>query len=134
MVLYHWDLHKRKKSGGKKRIWRKKRRYERGGEPVNTTVGPCKVKVTRCKGGNTKVKLLSVEYANVSDPRTGKTIKAKILAVIDSGTNREFVKRGIITKGAIIRTEVGDAKVTSRPGQHGVVNATIIDYQRHSVA
>ncbi|MEM0056913.1 MAG: 30S ribosomal protein S8e [Candidatus Geothermarchaeota archaeon] len=130
MVLYHWDLHKKKKSGGKRRIWRKKRRYERGGEPVNTTIGPHKVKVARCKGGGTKVKLLSVDYANVNDPKTGKTIKAKIMAVIGNDANKEFVKRGIITKGAIIRTEIGDAKVTSRPGQHGVVNAVIIDHQK----
>jgi small subunit ribosomal protein S8e len=31
-----------------------------------------------------------------------------------------------MTKGAIIETEMGKAKVTSRPGQDGVVNAVLL--------
>ncbi|MEM5832609.1 MAG: 30S ribosomal protein S8e, partial [Candidatus Aenigmatarchaeota archaeon] len=37
-----------------------------------------------------------------------------------------YERRKIITKGAIIKTEIGLAKVTSRPSQHGVVNAILI--------
>jgi small subunit ribosomal protein S8e len=33
----------------------------------------------------------------------------------------------VITKGAIIETEKGLAKVVSRPGQDGVVNAVLIE-------
>ncbi|RLF79472.1 30S ribosomal protein S8e, partial [Thermococci archaeon] len=40
--------------------------------------------------------------------------------------NRQYVRRNIITKGAIIQTEIGKAIVTSRPGQDGVVNAVLI--------
>ncbi|HHC19323.1 MAG TPA: 30S ribosomal protein S8e, partial [Euryarchaeota archaeon] len=32
----------------------------------------------------------------------------------------------IITKGTIIETEVGLARVTSRPGQVGIINAVLI--------
>ena len=35
--------------------------------------------------------------------------------------------RGIITKGALIETELGKAIVTSRPGQDGVVNALLVE-------
>jgi small subunit ribosomal protein S8e len=32
----------------------------------------------------------------------------------------------VITKGAILQTPLGQARVTSRPGQHGVVNAVLV--------
>ncbi|MEM7825868.1 MAG: hypothetical protein QW412_03355 [Candidatus Aenigmatarchaeota archaeon] len=33
----------------------------------------------------------------------------------------------MVTKGCIIKTEIGNARVTSRPSQDGVVNAVIIE-------
>jgi small subunit ribosomal protein S8e len=32
----------------------------------------------------------------------------------------------IITMGAVIETEIGNARVVSRPGQHGTINAVLI--------
>jgi len=37
------------------------------------------------------------------------------------------VRRNIITKGAVIKTEKGPARVTSRPGQHGIINAILLE-------
>ncbi|MEA1999387.1 MAG: 30S ribosomal protein S8e, partial [Euryarchaeota archaeon] len=37
-----------------------------------------------------------------------------------------FARRNITTKGAVIETELGDAVVTNRPGQDGIVNAKLI--------
>jgi small subunit ribosomal protein S8e len=48
------------------------------------------------------------------------------LAVIENTANPNYVRQNIITKGSIIGTEKGNAKVTSRPGQHGVVNAVLM--------
>jgi small subunit ribosomal protein S8e len=33
----------------------------------------------------------------------------------------------MITKGAVLKTELGRARVTSRPGQHGILNAVLMD-------
>ncbi|MGA8914354.1 MAG: 30S ribosomal protein S8e, partial [Nitrososphaeraceae archaeon] len=41
-------------------------------------------------------------------------------------TNKDFERRGVVTKGAIIDTDLGSARVVSRPGQHGIVNAILI--------
>ncbi|MCD6558125.1 MAG: 30S ribosomal protein S8e, partial [Candidatus Aenigmarchaeota archaeon] len=41
-----------------------------------------------------------------------------------------FVRRNIITKGAIIMTEDGRAVVTNRPGQEGVINAKLIEEKK----
>jgi len=42
-------------------------------------------------------------------------------------SNRDYDRKGIITKGAIIETELGLAVVTSRPGQEGVINALLTE-------
>lgn len=73
-----------------------------------------------------KVKLVEVEFANVIDPKTKKAKKVKILNVIENKADSHLVRRGIITKGAVIKTELGEARVTSRPSQHGVVNAILL--------
>ncbi len=62
------------------------------------------------------------DVANVSDP-AGRASKSKILRVKKSPANRDYERRGVITKGAVIETEAGEAVVTSRPTDDGVVNA-----------
>ncbi len=127
MVQWHWDLHKRKKTGGRRRIWRKKRKYERGGVPTETILGETKIKVDRVKGGNIKVRILRAEYANLYIPSENKVVKTRILKVAANPSNRDYSRRGVITRGAIIETEYGEAVVTSRPGQNGVINARLIE-------
>ncbi len=117
----------KKPSGGRIRPHRKKRKYELGGPPSETLLGEEEVrKVERAYGGNTKVKLLRAVYANVADPETGTTKKVRILQVKHNPASVDYTRRGVITRGAIIKTELGDARVTSRPGQDGVVNAVLI--------
>ena len=53
-------------------------------------------------------------------------MKAKIEIVTANPANRHYVRRNIMTKGTIIKTDKGDARVTSRPGQDGVINAVLI--------
>ena len=103
-----------------------KRKFEMGSFPTETTLGELKKKVSRRRWGIRKVRLLSVPYANVSDPTTGKTQKVEIIRVMENPANVDYNRRGVITKGTIIETPLGTARVTSRPGQNGVVNATLI--------
>ena len=63
------------------------------------------------------MRLLRCEFANVADPRSGTTKSAKIITVKENPTNPFYARRNITTKGAVIETEIGDAVVTSRPGQ-----------------
>lgn len=103
-----------------------KRRFEKGAFPTETMLGEPKKKIERRRGGNVKIRLLSVNYANVSNPSTGKTEKVEILRVMRNPANVDYNRRGVITKGTIIETPLGTARVTSRPGQHGLVNATLL--------
>ncbi len=128
MAIWHGDRG-RKVTGGKIRLHaKKKRKSELGREFVKTKISEKeKRKIVRTKGGGIKIKLKEVVYANVTDPKTKKTKKAKVLDVIENPANPQLVRSKIITKGAIIKTEIGKAKVTSRPGQDGVLNAVLIE-------
>ena len=126
MSVWHGNLHKKKPSGGTKRHYRKKRKFEKGGFPTETTLGETKKKSRRGRGQNTKTRLLKVTHANISDPSTGKTEKTKIVRVLKNPANADYDRRGVITKGALIETTLGTAQVTSRPGQNGIVNAILI--------
>jgi len=117
---------KRKPSGGRIRAARKKRRFEIGREKQFTHLGVQKVKTYRTKGANQKVRLLMVDQANVVDPKTKAIKKVKILTVKSNPSNPNYVQRNIITKGATVMTELGEAVVTSRCGQDGVVNAILL--------
>ncbi|MEM0154075.1 MAG: 30S ribosomal protein S8e, partial [Ignisphaera sp.] len=59
--------------------------------------------------------------------KTGQFTKARITAVVETPANREYARRGIIVKGTVIQTEIGRARVVSRPSQDGVVNAVLIE-------
>jgi small subunit ribosomal protein S8e len=52
--------------------------------------------------------------------------KSKIKLVKENPANRNFARMNVITKGAIIETEDGMARVTSRPSRDGTVNAILI--------
>lgn len=121
-----WQKRSRRSRTGKLlRKSRKKRKRELGREFIETKIGPEKKKIQRTYGGNKKVKLQRTEYANVVTKEGTK--KTKIISVLDNQANRHYVRRNIITKGALIETELGKAQVTSRPGQHGVINAVLTE-------
>ena len=74
-----------------------------------------------------KNRLLRVEIASVTSNKSGKTFLSKILKVVENRANPNYVRQNIITKGSVVETEKGNAKVTSRPGQHGIVNAVMLE-------
>jgi len=117
---------KRKYTGKKYKHFRKKRKRELERPPINTEIGSEKKKKQRVMGGNTKLKLFSSVYANVTDLSNNKTSKVKILKFESNEASKDLNRRHILTKGAVIETELGKAKITSRPGQHGLLNAVLI--------
>ncbi len=123
-----WQGRSLKKSSGG-RIWasRKKRKREIGSEFVETELGPTKRIERRASGGEIKISSLSADVANVMDLRTGQAKKSKILTVLENLADPHFVRRNVLTKGAIIETELGRARVTSRPGQSGCIDAVLLE-------
>jgi len=123
-----WNIDTGKKiTGGKIHQHRKKRRFQRISLPVMTRIEKERKWIERKKSGIKKIRLAGAEFANLIDSKTKKMIKVKILDVLRNEADPQSVRRGIITKGAVIKTEIGEARVTSRPSQHGLVNAQLIE-------
>jgi len=132
MSVWHGHLHKKKPSGGRKRAYRGKRKFEQGSFPAETILGEPKRKTARGRGGNIKIKILGDKYACVTDPKSGKTEKAEIMRVVKNPANIDYDRRGVITKGAVIETSLGLARVSSRPGQDGIINAVLMSEEERS--
>jgi small subunit ribosomal protein S8e len=130
MSVWHGTLHKKKPSGGRKRAYRTKRKFEEGRFPAETILGETKKKNIKGRGNTSKIKLLSDKYACVTDVKSGKTQKVEITRVVRNPANVDYNRRGVITKGAVIETSLGLARVTSRPGQDEVINAVLISEEK----
>ncbi len=112
---------------GKRNIsMRGKRKYELGRDPAETKIGERRLRKIRTRGGNYKNRLAVGNIINLIDPDTNTAKNAEIFNVVENKANPNYVRRNIITKGAIVETSEGNAKVTSRPGQDGVINGVLI--------
>lgn len=118
---------KRKPSGGLYRSTLTKRSHMLARQASMTKVGETERKKNlNVLGNNMKNKLFETNTANIFNPKTKKYEKATVESVAENPANRNFVRRNILTKGTIINTDKGKARITSRPGQDGVINAVLV--------
>jgi small subunit ribosomal protein S8e len=115
----------RSRTGGRIRPSRDRKKHEIGRQPAETTVGDVRLKRIDARGDTEKVRALSTNVANVATD--DGTVAAEIEAVVENPANPNYVRRNIVTKGAVVDTSEGQARVTSRPGQDGQVNAVLLD-------
>lgn len=120
------NLAGRKLTGGRIISMRRRRKYEMDRYPNEAIVGKDKTIKRRIRGNNHKTGLKTAEFANVADSKTKKVTKLKILNVTKNTANKDYERRGVISKGALLETDFGVARVVSRPGQEGLVNAVFI--------
>lgn len=114
-----------KKTGGKTRRYRKSRKYDLGSTFSEPSLGEDKRIKKRSQGGNQKTAVKRTDTANVSV--NGDVKNLEIQSVEENPANPNYVRRSLLTKGTVIQTEEGKARITSRPGQDGVVNAKLIE-------
>ena len=117
---------RRKQTGARYKDYRKKKQYELGREPSFTKLGKKRMLVIRTMGSHRKLRLLSADTANLFDAKSKTYKQVKIKTITDNPANRHFVRRNIMTRGSVIDTELGKARITSRPGQNGSVNAVLV--------
>ncbi|MEA2071145.1 MAG: 30S ribosomal protein S8e [Asgard group archaeon] len=120
---------KRKSSGARLKKHHEKRKAELGRPEAQTIIGEKKVKRIRTRGNNTKLRTLREEFCNLTDPETGKSEKVKIVDVEINPANKDYTRRKVMTKGALIQTEKGYAIITNRPGQEGFIAAVPTDFE-----
>jgi small subunit ribosomal protein S8e len=120
------NLAGRKFTGGRKVAMRGRRKFEIDRYPNEAIVGNKDIVTRRVRGNNIKTAFKTTEFANVADQVSKKVMKSKILRVIKNSANKDYERRGVISKGALLETEAGTARVVSRPGQDGTVNAILV--------
>ena len=126
MVKAVENLRKRKLTGGKRRPFRGRNASEVDRYAFETAVGETVSSPTRTRGGRLNFGLRYANKANIYDPSTSKTLRTDIIRVTANPANREYERRGVITRGATIETKLGKARVTSKPSDDGVVNGVLI--------
>ncbi len=117
----------RKISGGKYRKQRKKKKYELVRQQRIVKLGEIRNKKLKMRGGNRRTVLLRANEINLFDPKTKRSKKTKILNVIETPSNSFLARQNILTRGAIIETESGKARITNRPSQEGMVQGILIE-------
>ena len=126
MVKSLENIRKRKHTGGSSKHTRNRRSDEKDSFSVDTLLGDHSVRVKNSRGGNVKVALVSDNSVNVIDKSNNSIKKVAITRVLKNPSNRDYERRGVITRGAILDTELGKVRVLSRPGQSGIIDGILI--------
>lgn len=124
MAVRH-DRSMTKKSGGRKRPYRKSRKYDLGDEFSEPELGEQRIETKDSRGTESKTTVRRESRVNV--PVDGEVQGVEIQSVDDNPANDNFVRRSLLTKGTVVSTQEGKVRVTSRPGQDGVVNGVLIE-------
>ncbi|CAN6560553.1 unnamed protein product [Malus baccata var. baccata] len=105
------SMHKRRATGGKKKAWRKKRKYELGRQPANTKLSSNKtVRRIRVRGGNVKWRALRLDTGNFSWGSETVTRKTRLLDVVYNASNNELVRTQTLVKSAIVQVDAAPFK------------------------
>lgn len=115
----------RKRTGGRLKSFNNRRKHQLGRHPTETQVGEPRFRTIDARGNGEKTRALATNVVSVSTDE--ETVTAEITDVVENDANPNYVRRNIITKGAVIDTSEGQARVTSRPGQVGQVNAVLLE-------
>ena len=115
----------KKVSGGKYVALRKKKKYEIQGQKRIVKLGDDKKKIIQTRGGHTKTFLLRGKTINLLVK--GKNKISEITNVLETPSNRFLARQNILTKGTIVQTSEGKAKITNRPTQEGNINGVLVE-------
>ncbi|MFT4892977.1 MAG: small subunit ribosomal protein S8e [Candidatus Nanohaloarchaea archaeon] len=124
MAIWHKQSG-RKKTGGRTRRNRKSKKHELGSEFSEPEKGEKRIEKKRTRGGNQKNAVKRAEDINLAVD--GEVKNAEIESVEDNPANPNFVRRSLLTKGTIVQTSEGKARITSRPGQDGMINGELVE-------
>jgi small subunit ribosomal protein S8e len=97
--------HKRHLTGARRKVHKKKRKYELGRPAAMTRIGNKRIRLIRTLGGNTKRRALRLDAGNFSWSTETNTHKTKILDVVYNASNNELVRTKSLVKGCIVQID-----------------------------
>jgi len=113
-------------TGARLKQLRSKRKHQMGRNPTETLMGETKRVTIDSRSKAKKTPALRLAQVNVTDPVKNVTFRAELQDVEKNPANMDYQRRKVVTRGTIIKTSKGRARVTSRPGQDGILNAVLI--------
>lgn len=117
----------RKITGGRYKKARKKKSTEKVAQRRIVKLGDKKTKTLIGRGKTKKTVSLKGNMINVLDSSNKKLKKVKITNVAQTPSNRFLARQNILTKGAIVETELGKVRITNRPSQEAVINGVLVE-------
>lgn len=99
--------HKRRATGGRMPIHKKKRAFEKARPSATTKLIEVnstdrRIREVRVRGGNKKFRALRINEGNFSFGSQNVTVKSKITQVKYNASNNELVRRAILVKNTIV--------------------------------
>jgi len=102
--------HKRRNTGGKRKIHRKKRKYELGRPSAMTRLGTKRIHLVRCRGGMIKHRALKLDHGNFAWSSEAIAKKTRILVVVYNASNNELVRTNTLVKNSIVQVDASPFK------------------------
>ncbi|MHA1610543.1 MAG: 30S ribosomal protein S8e [Promethearchaeota archaeon] len=126
MVQYQ-ERSRRNSTGAKIKKAHKKRKNRMGRNPIETKIGSERKKIVRTRGANIKIKAYASDMINVTNRSENTTSRVAIKGLEKNTSSVDYQRRSILTKGAIVETELGLVRISSRPGQSGQINGILVE-------
>ena len=114
----------KKASGGRYTRPKKKKATGRQNQSRIVKIGEPKTKTLRTRGGNKKT--VAFENNKINLISNGKAKVVEIKNVLETPSNTFLARQNILTKGSIIETEMGKARITNKPSGEGNVQGILI--------
>ena len=102
MSISRNSRHKRRATGGRMPIHKKKRKFEMGRVPTMTKLGAKKVINVRGRGGNIKRRALRCDTGNFAWGTEAMSAKTRVLDCTYNATNNELVRTKTLVKNTIV--------------------------------
>merc|ERR1712032_1171501 len=97
--------HKHRKTGGRRNLHQKKRKFEMGRPMALCKLGAKRVRPVRCRGGNMKYRALRLDNGNYSWGSENCTKKVRVLDVTYNASSNELVRTKTLVKNAIVQID-----------------------------
>jgi len=98
-------LHKRRATGGRRKVIRSKRKFELGRAPALTKIGDKRIHLIRTRGGHYKHRALRLNEGHFVWPGEAATKRSRILNVVYNATSNELVRTNTLVKGCIVQID-----------------------------
>ena len=105
MGLSRDSRHKRRNTGGRRNVHKKKRKFELARPAAMTRMGPKVVHSVRTRGGNMKYRALRADQGNFSWGTEACTRRVRILDVVYNATSNELLRTKTLVKNAIVQVD-----------------------------